>query len=519
MKSIFLRASGSFGAVLLLFGIIGWLIAGAGALLWASYFQMILGLALIGTYLWFFAKEGLKRVSSNQESIYGVMGGLLFAFVLAGLNVAAHSEFGERRFDTTSQKIHSLSDESRQILRNIEVPIEVKSFVVHPQIKPQIKRLMDRYRSENPLIQFEEIDPNIDPRILQRFQATENQVVIHNPERDSSALLSVDQFNEQGMSMAFYRVAAGDTPVVYFLQGNGEADLQDEGASGLLVAKHLMEREGYQVRPLFLAESLQIPEDAEALVLWGPSKTSPPLYQELLAPYLKNGGRLILGLNPVYNSRLDRLLPTGLEEILKSYGVEVPKAFVAQEIRNRDGQSQYLWQAFGVKFSQHPITQVFDETENVFFQFNFGFPLRFNSKDDNLQSVSLVSTNAQTRLITDIASLLRGNLVVTNEAGPFDLVRIVERNEEGQLLVFGNSSFLSTAEIDRNYHGDLFLNGLDHLTQRERTQFIRPRFFKSSTLEMTESQKSGVQFASLFLFPQLIILFGLGVWTFRRARR
>lgn len=520
-KSILLRALGSFGLVLVIFGCIAWLIAAEGLFLWSAYVQLFLGLAMLLVYLWNFSRSFVEGLKSNQEGALGILGGVFFVFALIGLNVAAHSEWGETRFDLTTNKIHSLSSESETIVQAIDSPIQIMSFATQAQLKPQVKRVVDRYRSINPRIEFEEYDPNLEPALLQRFSAVENQVVVFNPERENHVLLSSDQISEQGFTMALYRVAAGSTPIVYFLQGNGEAELEDQGAGGLFVAKALMEREGYQVKALSLRDQQSIPADAEAVVLWGSTKAFPSAYNEILSRYLNQGGKLVVGLNPIYSTSMDRILSFGIEKLLSDYGVQVRPAVIAQQIRDRSGRNQYVWQSFGVEFADHPITSIFQEAGNAFVQFNFALPLQFRPKD-GLNHVALVRTNANTRLMTDVGALLRGQAPTGDESGPFALAQLVQKkiteDSSAELIVFGNASFLTTSEIESGFNRDLFLNSLDHLTGREKTQFIRPRFFQSSTLDMSEDQKAATYYASLFLFPQIIILFGLGVWTYRRSR-
>lgn len=525
MKAILIRACGSFGLVFFIFGFIARLIAIEGFFLWIAYAQLFLGVAMMAIYLGSFYKDSLKAVASNRERLYAAIGGALFVFCVIGLNVVAHSNFGERRFDMTANKIHSLSVETKQILRQLEEPIQIMSFVVHPQVRQHAKRLVDRYTYESTQISFREVDPNLDPPLLERFQVSENQVLVYNPSRESSSVLSADQLSEQGLTMAIYRVAAGTTPTVYFLQGSGESELESQGATGLLILKILMEREGYQVRPLALSLGTEIPEDADAVVLWGPSRSLPPFYEEVLLSYLEAGGDLVIGLSPIYNPNLRELSPTGLERLLSEFGVSAPSRFVVQEIAARQARtSSFIWQAFGVDLASHPITDAFADEPNAMFQFRFALPILFESESDELQSVSLVSTNEQTRLSSDVSGLLESRSPrLDEESGPFSLARLIvrrrENQEESRLILFANPNFVQNSEIQSGFNRELFLGAVDYLTERDQAQFIRPRSFQSSTLDLTDSQRMGVFFASIFLFPQLIMLFGLGVWTFRRSRQ
>src|SRR5207253_4520272 len=98
---------------------------------------------------------------------------------------------------------------------------------------------------------------------------------------------------EETMTNGIIRVAGATRRVVYFTDGHGEADIQNQqDAKGYASAKLALEQENYEVKLLVLLE--QIPDDASAVVMAGPERPLSPQELQTLDGYLKRGGRLFV---------------------------------------------------------------------------------------------------------------------------------------------------------------------------------------------------------------------------------
>src|SRR5439155_1360620 len=87
---------------------------------------------------------------------------------------------------------------------------------------------------------------------------------------------------EEAVTNGIIRVAGATKKVVYFTDGHGEADIQNQqDAKGYASAKLALEQENYEVKPLVLLE--QIPDDASTVVMAGlepcPQQGRRPLQQ------------------------------------------------------------------------------------------------------------------------------------------------------------------------------------------------------------------------------------------------
>jgi len=522
MKSVWIRTFGIFGLIFVFFGAVAAIFFRDTFLAPAAYVEIALGLIAIGVYGFFFFKEAAESLWKRRDLLYGVLGGLLGLFILIGLNVVAQSQLGERKFDLTVNRLHSLSEASIQVAKDAKNEIQVLSFVSDPRSRTLIKNLIDRYRYHNPAIEFSIVDPDRDPTALERYEAQLEQVVFFNRSSEKAVKLDRNQISEQEFTTALRRALVGESKQIYFLQGNAEPDLDDDQSqSGLFIARLLLEREGYQVRALDLSLTGQVPEDADLVIGWGAKNPTPESSSRILEAFVEDGGKLVLGIDPVIAPSRDRIMAHGYGGLLRRYGLETESAIILQ-IVNFQGQSLRSGTVIGMDYSEHPIVESMNGNMT---QFSIAQPVRALkdfAKSSDWQREVLVSSGPQSGTETNIADLLRQSAAMGGNTalnGPHPIAQISERSLElggGALVVFGDADFALNNLIQSQFNRDLFLNTVGYLVGRPESISIRPKAWKTSTLDLSVDQKKGIYFASLFIIPQLIILFGLAIWSFRR---
>ena len=100
---------------------------------------------------------------------------------------------------------------------------------------------------------------------------------------------SVDMLfdGEQQLTSALYYVTSGDLPVVYQLTGHGEAGLSSSLESAL-------NAQNIELQSLALVSADEVPKDAAALILAGPTVDYTAEDVQLLRDYLDGGGSLLV---------------------------------------------------------------------------------------------------------------------------------------------------------------------------------------------------------------------------------
>ena len=315
---------------------------------------------------------------------------------------------------------------------------------------------------------------------------------------------------------------------VYFLSGRGEGSINDDKSSkGLFIAKLLLEREGYQLGELDLSQG--IPNDAAVIAAWGSQSPISEFEIQILEKYLENSGKLVIAQDPLLSAAKDRIIPSGWAALLKKYGLQLGDAVL---IQNLQFQSQNIPSAsvLGVSYTDQDIVK---DLQGRLTQFPFAQSVDLFGASPVGEQKALVLTAETVAAVKDLKVLSQKKEL--KNSGPYAVGRVVniaapstskDSDEEinspsakwkSQLVVFGDSEFGNNQQIQNAYNRDLFLNIFAYLLGEPDSILIRPKSWQTSTLQMSDGQKRGVYFASIFLVPQFIILLGLAIWAMRRG--
>jgi ABC-type uncharacterized transport system involved in gliding motility auxiliary subunit len=301
---------------------------------------------------------------------------------------------------------------------------------------------------------------------------------------------------------------------VYALAGHGEAGLDDAKAEGFAGMRGALENENYEVAELVLANQAGVPEDADAVLVIGPTHSLFPAEIEALDRYLRQGGGLALLLDPIVAS--------GLDEQLRKWGIALNNDVVVDEQLTLFSGPQLGVNVIVASYGKHPITDKLTNQATL-------FPLA-----RSLQAVDggapapteLVLTGPRSWGETDTQRYL-SERVVSNDAGadrpgPLPLAMAAnvggaEGKEAGRLVVVGNSHFTRNRYVSEGYNADLFLNMVTWLVGQEEFATIERKVPRASSANMSWDQFSNFRFASLFLLPELVLLAAIFGWWRRRS--
>ncbi|OCR02591.1 hypothetical protein BCD67_15410 [Oscillatoriales cyanobacterium USR001] len=261
------------------------------------------------------------------------------------------------RLDLTESQQFSLAPQTEEVLKKLPQP--VKLWIFDNNQNPRVKAFLDNYqRSSNGKFSFEFVDPLTEPGKAQEFAINglgEYQLQSGNKRLlvQKGVVVGFDPNqipNEAKLTNSLEEIFSQRAPKVYFLQGNNERAIQ-EGQGGMFQAEKSLKDKNYTTAVINLKEAKNIPQDADAVIVAGPQKALSDEEVKALTAYLDRGGNLMLMLDPVEN--------TGLDNLLKNWGVTLEKRLA---IDASGGGQRY---GLGVtvplvqRYSDHPITQSF----------------------------------------------------------------------------------------------------------------------------------------------------------------
>ncbi|MEK0188156.1 GldG family protein, partial [Microcoleus anatoxicus] len=328
----------------------------------AAWEPLTVGLVISGTVtiaLWLLYltyEQGFWGRRSTQASTNALISTLAVFVILGVINFIAFRY--PTRIDLTESKQFTLAPQTQQILQNLQKPVKV--WVFDPTQNPQTKELLQTYKRQGGKnFEYEFVDPLGQPGKAREFSiSTIGEVYLQSGDRKQLLQKGGTTFGSdpnQGLSEikltnGLEEILSTRIPTVYFLQGKGERQPK-EGQGGIQQAEKALKDKYYNTKTLNLAESKQIPEDADALVIAGPDKPFSDTEIKALKAYLDRGGSLFLMVDPAIN--------TGLDKFLQEWGVKLDSRLAID--------ASGTGQRFGLgptvptvrRYGQHPITQSF----------------------------------------------------------------------------------------------------------------------------------------------------------------
>src|SRR5882724_1544350 len=423
------------------------------------------------------------------------------------------------RFDLTSAGLYSLSEPTITMLKRLDKPVHIVFF--HDPMMRETVELYELIARQTALVSVEFYDPMINPaqaRMLGvNFAGT---AVLESQGRR----LQVNGGSETDIANGILRVSQGATQLVCFLDGHREPDpfsLEShdhlEGAPGhshglgaryvlherhgMAKARHALETLNYKVEKVLLLRRTNGLAACAVLVVAGPKIALLPTEIKAVRAYLATGGHALFMLDP--------FVRTGLEPVLREYGIVVDDDIVIDE-------ASHFWAAVSSPavsdYNRHQITR--------------DLPLTFfpgvrslSPTPQRVPGTSVVPLVNSSRNSWGQADPSRVGFVKgRDEPGPNTLMIVALRRagEDGtprsRIAVVGDSDFATNSFFHIMGNGTLFLNTVNYLAAQENLIGLQPRTADLPRVNLTNRQMKGTFFLSVVLVPALLAVVGTAVW-------
>ncbi len=524
-----LKNVASFGPVLIILAYVWYSIQSV----WDLWVQIVLyggiALTLVMVLLSFDQiKAGFRRRSTQYGANTLVM--VLMVVGLLGMVNFLAKEYQER-WDLTSAKLYSLSDQTEKLVKGLEAEVEVIHFDKEPN--PHLDDLMKEYESLNPsALSYRRVDPQGDPGLARKFEVNRfGDIVVVSGDKQEK----VESAREEDLTNTILKVTREQDKVIYFTRGHNEADIennQDERGYG--AARQAILNQNYEVKSINLAESGSIPEDCSALVIAGPQVALLPTETALIDAYVDAGGKVLLLTDPD--------LEAGMEDLLKKWKIGVEDDIVVD--------SSGLGQLFGMgpaaplvaSYESHPITEDLGNTMTFFPEARslrtvengdstFSSSVLFRTSERSWGEKNLVGGAAEFNQGVDIEGPVVLGVVstrsVTSSSEETDETPEEKDSQdqgreeaaeprEARVVVIGDSDFANNAFLRHQRNGDLFLNAVSWLAEDEDLISVRPKDPENRSVQMTPAHSRTLFWLTLVMLPGAALASGIVVWSRRR---
>ncbi len=419
-----------------------------------------------------------------------------------------------KRFDLTTDKQFSVSDQTRKIVGGLQKDVTMVRFARPSDSTPDSQRfedLMVGYKHLSPHFQFKDVNPQEKPEVAKEYGAKHiGDVIVSSGDRKVNVEGSPEGgFSESDVTNSILKVTRNTVKTVCFVTGHGEKSLTDSGVDGYAQMAENLKKETYTTDSINLVSGNGIPSDCNVLVIAGPTKPFFPQEIAIVSKYLNAGGKVLIEIDPDMDPKLD--------SILQAWNVNVGSNVVI----DASGMGQMLGAGpeipLVLQFGESPITKSL-AGQMTYFPVARTVSIADKSKTDP-ETVELLKTSPRSFTKPKLEHTVKYD-PKTDTLGPLSLGIAASRkvdDKSARLVVIGDSDFATNQVLGGpGSDGDLFLNSVNWLAQDENLISIRPKPETSRHLTLTVAQATGLAWIDRFFLPGLVIIVGISIWWKRR---
>ncbi|MCD8018629.1 MAG: GldG family protein [Clostridiales bacterium] len=421
------------------------------------------------------------------------------------------------QFDISAAQLYSVTSSTKAVAQNLSDDVTIYWITQEGEKDSVIEKLLNVYAGLSDHITVEKKNPDIYPTFAANYTddtVENNSLVVECGDRyryiaysdiyetdysDYYTTGSVSSsFDGEGqITTAIDYVISEDLPVVYTLTGHGEADLSDS-------LTDVLESSNYETEEFSLLTDNEVPEDADAVLIYAPSSDLSDEEVTLLEEYLDNGGKLFVISGPQEDDEM-----TNLHALLEYYGVTAEEGIVIEGNSNN--------YAFGYPYVLLPelgdsdiTSELSDNNSYVIVPIAQG--LTIGDTSDDVTVTSLLTTTS------DSFSKIAGYDLDTYEEedgdidGAFSVALTVEDSSTGAMMVWISSDEImedTYVSYSSGANTDFVMNAISWMIGETDSISIRSKSLSYSYLTISTTQANVIKVITIVLIPLLYLGYGL----------
>ena len=520
-------------------------------------------------------REKFKHGASSAVTL------LLIVAILLVLNLISVNLFA--RLDLTKGKVFSLSEASKDVVRNLNDRLIVKMYFTKDLPPPYnsyaryLKDQLGEYQAyAGGKLKLEMIDPNEEGKKLEaqrygipplQINVLENDkieikkvymglVLLFEDKKEVIPVLQNISGLEYELTSTIKRLSTRILPSIGFLVGKDEPDLYSEFTYlNQALSRH------YRLKRINLDEGDRIPRDVRVLIILGPKKKFSYYEKYWMDQLLMKGGKLAFLLNHIdvdIQQVVAKKQDLEIDEFLSNYGIKINHDLVIDLQCNRIGISQqrglfrvqniinYPFFPIATDFNRNSL--IVKDLESVSFNF-------VSSLDSSLASAKGLRFDALVRSSKnsgiqvhpfDVNPLRKfgqadfsrsGLILAATLQGSFKsffsdedrsqietevgfIESTLTQSPQTRMVVVGDADFITDQNLKGMDNLALFLNMVDWLSQDEALIAIRSKQVTARPLKaISPGAKKLIKYGNTLGLPLLVIVFGMVRWQIRRQAK
>ena len=456
--------------------------------------------------------------------------------VIVALNVVTTSinNVNPMMIDMTKEQIYGLTDASRELLDDIDVPIEIVFFMDMDLYEKNIYGKMivncvKSFANEYDNITINQLDVVKNPGVANEFKTSgiskfaTTSIAVRS--QGKAKLLGFSSFfitaqstgrywafaGERTLTSAILQAVSVDSPKVYFTLGHGESLPYELGM--------LFDDNGFIVDGIDLSVN-DVPDDAKIIVICNPQKdfigaSNPTEQSEIdkIGSFLNHFGSVM------YFSEPDMGPFPELDDLMKEYGM----AF-EHEYKIADDKTSLNNSPYNLSADYYVAGNVGDElTASIR---NLPSPPKTivpNAKP--IKILNIASERDVSPVLISFPTSYKNNIADNSKTAPessnllvvAQKTQYIDNNPKTSLfLVCGSYQFLGYLPSNSYSNSDVLLNAMRIMTSKKVVVDINFKLFDSTALNMTLEEQFNWMLTTILALPAVVSILGIAVWLKRR---
>jgi len=426
------------------------------------------------------------------------------------------------KYDISATKLYSITSNTKVVVNKLEQDVTIYWIVQSGKEDDVIENLLNKYDSLSDHIKIVKKNPDVFPTFAEQYTdetVKNNSLVVECGKRsrfigyDDIYLQEPDVYNystkksfdgEGAITSAIDYVTSEKLPQLYVLEGHGEAELPSTFSDQI-------EKDNIEINKFSLLKVDSVPEEANAVMIYAPTSDISEKEKDMLADYVKDGGKLLVMAGPTKNGILKNLY-----SLLSDYGVETAEGIVVEADREH-----YAFQTPYVLLPDMASNEITDSLikENYFpiMPISQGLTIKETYSNGTVTSLLTTSDSAFSKIAGyDISTFEKEEGDIE---GPFTVAVSIKSINDGRIVWFASSSFLEDMynAYSSGANVDLGMNALSSLIGESEAMAIRSKSLDYNYLTISDSISSMLKVIMIGVFPLLYL--GAGIFTVLKRRR
>lgn len=463
-----------------------------------------------------------KRIAFHGGAYTMAVTAVVLAILVAGNIFVSALPSAITKYDISSSKLYSVTSNTKVVVNGLDQDVTIYWIVQAGKEDSVLDNLLEHYKSLSEHIQVVKKNPDVYPSFTKQYTdetVQNNSLVVECGDRhkyigyndiyvQESNLYSYNynvSFDGEGaITSAIDYVTEEEQPQMYLLEGHGEEDLPETFTKQL-------EKENIETQSFSLLNEDAIPENADFVMIYGPSSDISEEEEKILSEYVEDGGKLLVMAGPTKNGTL-----TNLYSLLEEYGITADDGIVVEGDREH-----YAFQSPLVLLPNIESDSLTDSLieANYFVIMPLAQGMKIGESEKDASVTPLLTTSENSFSKADGYDLTTYDREDQDADGPYVLGLSIETDTDGRIIWFSSSAFLEDMynAYSSGANTDFAMNAVSALTGEREAMAIRSKSLNYNYLTISSSTASLLKVLMIGVFP--LAYLGAGIYVVVKRRR